>query len=169
MAVSGGFIMSVLQTAGRPAWLLACASAAAILGAGAAQAADVSGSSGIFTNRFCSAAGATCTTLLPDGSPTLAGPRLQANQLFGGYGASFSASSALVNGAAAAAATSFGDGYLPTVKVGSSAGAETRTGASASAFRSFTYNGDVAIDLAINGLLHFVNSGDAAGPFPTND
>jgi len=54
-------------------------------------------------------------------------------------------------------------------KVGSSAGAETRTGASASAFRSFTYNGDVAIDLAINGLLHFVNSGDAAGPFPTND
>ena len=141
------------RTAVRPAWLLACASAAAILGAGSAQAEDLYGSAAIFTNRNCPAGATSCT------SP---GSLLQPRQYFGGAGTEFSASSALANGASAAASVAFGGDYLPTVKVGSTAGAFTRTGASATAIRAFTYGGDAAIDLAINGMLHFLTSGDVA-------
>ncbi len=49
------------------------------------------------------------------------------------------------------------------------AGAETRTGASVTAFQSFTYQGATAIDLAISGQLHFFTSGDVAGPFQANE
>jgi hypothetical protein len=66
-------------------------------------------------------------------------------------------------GARGAAQVGFGADYLPVVKVESFSGAQTRTGASASGFQSFTYNGAEAINLALVGRLHFVNSFDNPG------
>lgn len=138
-----------------PKWLAACAAVAA-LGASPAAAADLFGSAAIFTNRNCPAGATSCTA---------PGSLLQPRQYFGGAFTTFAASATLLNGASTAAAASFeGGGYLPTVKVGSTAGAFTRTGSSATALRAFTYGGDVAIDLAINGMLHFITSGDTPDP-----
>jgi hypothetical protein len=124
-----------------------------------AVAADVVGSGAVVTNRLCSAANTSCTL---QGTPgfTDGDVRLDAHQYFGGYGQGLSANPTLSAGAAAEAQVTFSDDYLPIVRLSSDSGAETRTGASATTFRSFTYNGDVAIDLAIQGDLHFFTSGD---------
>lgn len=128
---------------------------------GVALAADVFGSSAVITNRPCAASDAACV---------VGSTRLQPHQYFGGYGQGFSADpNNLLGGATGAAEVTFSDDYLPTVRVGGGAGAETRTGASASAFRSFTYTGDAAIDFAIEGLLHFTTSGDQLGPIGANE
>lgn len=119
---------------------------------GTASAASTYGASGIFTNRPCPPEATSCV-----------GTR-DFVQYMGGMSSEFSASAnAIPGGATAAAAVSFGDGYLPNLKAASSAGAETRTGSSVSAFRTFTYEGDAAIDLAFQGVLHYFTSGDADG------
>ncbi|MBL8555806.1 MAG: PEPxxWA-CTERM sorting domain-containing protein [Phenylobacterium sp.] len=115
---------------------------------GTASAERVYGSSGILTNRPCPPDAETCVGLRNFG------------QFAGGVGVGFSTSAEIIGGASAAAAVSFGDGYLPTIKAASAAGIETRTGASAVAFRTFTYDGDAAIDLALQGTLHYITSGD---------
>lgn len=118
-----------------------------------AHAATIFGSAAILTNRPCTVAADTlCNAALEPRNFT---------QYSGGYGAEFSTSAVMPGGASGAASVSFGDGYLPTVKVGSTAGDATRTGATATSFRSFLYTGDAAIDLALNGVLHYVTSGDA--------
>lgn len=135
--------------------LLAGVLAAAFCGLalpGAASAASTYGSSGIFTNRPCPPEATDCT-----------GTRNFVQHL-GGMNSQFSASAnAIPGGASTAASVSFGDGYLPTIKAASAAGAETRTGSSVSAFRTFTYEGDAAINLAFQGVLHYFTSGDVAG------
>lgn len=143
-------------------------SAILLVSAGAASAADLFGSGAVITNRNCPASGGSCIVETPYG-PNFTGGRLQNHQYFGGYGQGLSASRSLLNGASGAAEIAFGEDYLPIVRLGSAAGAETRTGASATSFRSFTYNGEVAIDLALEGQLHFLTSGDQAGPFPYNE
>jgi hypothetical protein len=127
------------------------------LAAGAAQAGQKYGSAAIFTNRNCTVgAGTACPT----------GPRIF-TQLNGGMNQGLDATADAGLGASGAAQVSFGDGYLPVIRVGSQAGAATRTGASVTAFRTFTYTGAQAIDLAIQGQLHFFNSGDAlSGDYP---
>ena len=128
---------------------------------GPVQAAVVQGSGGIITNRPCPDGPAACVVGFN---------RLQPHQYFGGYGQGFSSSTiSLNNGASGSVAASFGADYLPTVRVGSVAGADTRTGGSATAFQSFTYDGSLAIDLAISGQLHFFTSGDVAGPFGADE
>lgn len=119
-----------------------------------AAAQSIYGSGSIITNRPCTeAAGQTCV---------VAGVPRNFTQYDGGYGVELNASATGFGpGASGEARVSFDEGYLPTVGVASVAGAETRTGASATAFRSFTYTGDMAIDLAFNGQLHYVTSGDA--------
>jgi hypothetical protein len=145
----------------RPVDLFASAAAAVvILGVagvpGSALAEQKSGSAGILTNRPCPPDATSCT-----------GAR-NYTQHGGGMSAGFSMSASdIPGGANAAASVAFGDGYLPTIKARSQAGSETRTGASVVAFRSFTYEGDAAIDLALNGALHYVSSGDfLAGEAP---
>lgn len=119
---------------------------------GATSAASTYGASGIFTNRPCPPEATTCV-----------GARNFVQHL-GGMNTEFSASATNIpGGATTAAAVSFGDGYLPQIKAASTAGVETRTGASVVAFRSFTYEGDAAIDLAFEGVLHYFTSGDQVG------
>lgn len=146
------------------AWSAASAAGVALAYAaipGAAIAEDVYGAAAVITNRPCPASDAACVIGLT---------RLQPHQYFGGYAQGLSANpNNLVAGASGAAEVTFSDDYLPTVRVGATAGAETRTGASASAFRSFTYTGDVAIDFALEGLLHFETSGDQLGPQGANE
>jgi hypothetical protein len=134
----------------------AVALSAATLAPGMAHAEQKSGSAGILTNRPCPADATSCT-----------GTR-NYTQFGGGMSTGFSISGDdIPGGASAAGSVSFGDGYLPTIKARSQAGAETRTGASVVAFRSFTYEGDAAIDLALTGALHYVTSGDfLAGEAP---
>ena len=135
-------------------YLLAAGAALALgLTAQSAAADQFFGSGAIFTNRPCTApADQNCVT---------AGVPRNFVMNTGGWGIGLdSAASGFAQGASTEARVVFGDGYLPTVGVGSVAGAETRTGSSATAFRSFTYTGDVAIDLALNGQLHYVSSGD---------
>lgn len=115
---------------------------------GLAVADQLYGSGGILTNRVCPPEATNCT-----GTKNF-------NQYAGGMGVGFSTSADIPGGASAAAAVSFGEGYLPTVKVASASGAQTRTGGSAVAFRTFTYEGDASIDLALNGQIHYVTSGD---------
>lgn len=114
----------------------------------AASAATVFGSAAILTNRPCAPEATTCTG------------RQDFTQYAGGMGVGFSTSADIPGGASAAGAVSFGDGYLPTIKAASEAGAETRTGASVVGFRTYTYEGDAAIDLAFLGTLHYFTSGD---------
>lgn len=148
-------MLTIKLPAMRPARLLACAATAAIGVAGFAPAAfagQTTGSAGIFTNRPCPLDATTCV-----GTRNFV-------QFMGGMNSEFSASAnSIPGGATAAAAVSFGDGYLPTIKAASSAGALTRTGASIVAFRTFTYEGDAAIDLAFEGALHYFTSGDQVG------
>ena len=125
-----------------------------------ASAAIGFGSAAILTNRSCpQAVGTNCVN----------GPRIF-TQFAGGVNTGFTASATNMNnlGASASAAASFGSGYLPSVNVGSASGATTRTGGNALAFRSYVYGGSRAINLSLNGLLHFIGSGhvstgDAAG------
>lgn len=148
---------------------LATAGGLAVLGLlaapGSALAAQIYGSGGVMTDRFCAAGELSC--IQPNGFAT--GGTLTPHQYNGGFGVGFSASASLPGGASASQSVSFGGDYLPTVKVASVAGPETRTGSSATGFQSFTYNGDVAIDLAIMGSLHFFTSGDLPGPGPHNE
>jgi len=139
-------------------------SAIALAAPGVATAADITGSGAVVTNRICETSNDSCVVMGPNG-PGFAGGdrRINAHQYFGGYGQGLTASPTLGGGSTAAAEVSFGDDYLPVLRLGSNAGIETRTGASATTFRSFTYNGDVAIDLAIAGQLHFLTSGDVLG------
>ena len=130
---------------------LASLSAVVLAGAavpGIASAERVYGSTAILTNRPCAPDAVTCVG------------RRDFGQFAGGVGVGFSTSADIPGGASASAAVSFGDGYLPIIKAASAAGAETRTGASAVAFRTFTYDGDAAIDLALQGRLHYITSGD---------
>lgn len=118
-----------------------------------ASAAPTFGSAAILTNRTCLDTPSQICTL---------GPRIF-TKYAGGIGTTFTTSAENMNGlgASAAAATSFDTGYLPTIKVGSEAGATTRTGATATAFRTYTYTGDRTINLALLGNLHFITSGSA--------
>ncbi|MBL8773346.1 MAG: PEPxxWA-CTERM sorting domain-containing protein [Phenylobacterium sp.] len=142
--------------------LAAIAALSSLSIAAPAIAADVFGSGAVITNRACGASGSACNVA--------ASPRLQPHQYFGGYGLGLSAApNNMLAGASGAAEVTFSEDYLPTVRVASQAGAETRTGASATAFRSFTYGGDVAIDFALSGLLHFYTSGDQLGPLGANE
>lgn len=140
----------------------------ALVAAPPALAEDVYGSGAVITNRNCPASSDSCIVMTGDG-PRFTGDRLQPHQYFGGYGQGLSATRNLLGGASGSADVSFGDDYLPTIRLGTVAGAETRTGSSATTFRSFTYAGDVAIDFAIRGDLHFLTSGDIAGVFPANE
>ena len=139
-----------------PRRTFACAAVVAMTGLlpSVGHAGSVFGSAAIITNRPCPAASADLCVV--------AGVPRNFTQFAGGMFTSFdTAAPVILGGASGAAGVSFGDGYLPTIRVGSSAGAATRTGASATAFRSFTYTGADTIDLALSGVLHYVNSGDA--------
>ncbi len=156
-----------------PKMALGLASATLMMAAtsGAAQATVLQASGGIITNRLCTNLSSTCTINTPAGPRFADGDvRLNPHQYYGGYGQEFATGAvSRANGASGSAEVRFGADYLPTVKVGSVSGADTRTGASATAFQAFTYDGLAAIDLAINGQLHFFTSGDAAGPPPASD
>src|SRR5436190_688169 len=119
----------------------------------AAQAGSILGSGAILTSRPCPAA-ADQICVVNNVPRTF-------TQFAGGYGGGLSTFADISAGETAQASVSFGADYLPTVGVGTTAGAATRTGATATAFRSFVYTGDVAIDLALRGDLHYVTSGDA--------
>ncbi|MDZ4373832.1 MAG: PEPxxWA-CTERM sorting domain-containing protein [Phenylobacterium sp.] len=141
---------------GRHAAFAAAVSGLAMLAAPqAAQASGANvGSAAIITNRVCTAADTTCA-LRPK----------NVDNVYGGMGGGLNAAyNGMPGGSSAAAQVSFGEGFLPIVRLGSAAGAETRTGSSVTTFRSYTYEGDVAIDLAINGLLHYVNSFEDMSP-----
>lgn len=130
---------------------------------GAASADNIFGAGGIITNRNCPANSGSCVQVI-GGSPGFTGPLLNRNY-YGGYGQGISTGTVgLSSGASGFIDASFSQDYLPVVKVQSAAGAETRTGASATAFRAFTYNGPVAIDFALQGQLHFFTSGDVDQP-----
>jgi hypothetical protein len=114
------------------------------------------GSAAILTNRTCNeAVGTNCVI----------GPRIF-TQYAGGLGTTLVASATNENGLGASgfASVDFGSAYLPTIKVASFAGLQTRTGASANAFRVFTYTGSLAINLALTGSLHYITSGDDGVP-----
>jgi PEP-CTERM motif len=127
---------------------------AAISAGRPAHAADGSyGSAAILTNRACAeAANLNCA---------LATPRTF-TQFAGGLGTTFTTSATNQNnsGASGFASVSFDTGYLPTIKVASFSGSQTRTGASADAFRVYTYSGLQTINLALTGSLHYITSGD---------
>jgi hypothetical protein len=132
---------------------LLAAGAALTLGLTAQSAAadQIFGSAAIITNRPCTAPeGQICDVSVPRNF----------TQTTGGYGVAVDSFAQTPEGGFGEARVSFGDGYLPTIGLGSLAGDTSRTGASLTAFRSFTYTGDVAIDLALNGQLHYVTSGD---------
>src|SRR4051812_48277301 len=94
-------------------WALAGASAAMALAAGAAHADQLYGAGAIITDRSCPADVASCVT-----ASGPAGPRLTANQIFGGAGGGVSTSFVTLPGSAAASAeVSFGADYLPTVRI----------------------------------------------------
>ena len=149
--------MRVIQRAGlRPATAFAFALTASALAMAVPQAAsadNIYGSGAIFTSRPCTApADQTCV---------VSGVPRTFTQFSGGYATGFDASATISAGETAAAYVNFGTGYLPIIGLGSTAGALTRTGATATGFQSFTYTGDVDIDLAIKGSLHYITSGDA--------
>ncbi|HET6971707.1 MAG TPA: PEPxxWA-CTERM sorting domain-containing protein [Phenylobacterium sp.] len=155
------------KPAARPAIGGVCGLALMASAAGApAHAADLYGAAAIVTNRFCPGDVATCSVA---GGFAPGVHSLQPAQFFGGYQAESSVSVSLLNGASAAASVQFGGDYLPTVGVGSWSGADTRTGVTVASFRSFTYTGDQAIDLALAGQLHFIGSGDIDGPAGAGD
>lgn len=129
-----------------------------LLSMSTAHAADPSyGSAAILTNRPCTEAVGTNCALL--------GPRTF-TQFAGGLGSTFTTSATNENnsGAAGYASVDFGAGYLPTIKVASFSAAQTRTGASADAFRVYTYTGLQAINLALTGSLHYITTGDDGVP-----
>ena len=121
---------------------------------GSANAADPNfGSAAILTNRACSeAVGTDCAFTTPR----------TFTQYAGGLGTSFSTNAVNENGSGASglASVSFDEGYLPTVKVASFSAQQTRTGASATAFRAYSYNGAAAINLVLTGSIHYITSGD---------
>ena len=119
-----------------------------------ANAADPNfGAAAILTNRACSeAVGTDCSFNTPR----------TFTQYAGGLGTIFSTSAVNENGSGASglASVSFDDGYLPTIKVASFSAQQTRTGASATAFRAYSYNGAAAINLVLTGSIHYITSGD---------
>jgi PEP-CTERM motif len=115
------------------------------------------GSAAILTNRLCAeVAGTNCALLTPR----------TFTQFAGGLGTTFITSATNENGSGASgfASVDFGAGYLPTIKVASFSAAQTRTGASADAFRVYTYTGLQAINLALTGSLHYITTGDDGVP-----
>ena len=147
-----------------PGLVIAFAAAAAISAPGAAWAGSLFGSAAIFTDRSCATNAVSCVDPI-----TGIGPKLTPHKFLGGGGGGVSGSANLPGGASTAAMAAFGASFLPTIGSASSAGANTRTGASVSAYRSFTYNGPTSINFALSGALHFLTSGDAAGPAPYNE
>jgi hypothetical protein len=137
---------------------LVTGSLAALMTPQAAQATDPNyGSAAILTNRLCAeAVGTNCT---------LSTPRTF-TQFAGGLGTTFTTSAVNMNntGASSSASVSFDLGYLPTIKVASFSGLQTRTGGSADAFRVYTYTGSLAINLALTGSLHYITTGDDGVP-----
>lgn len=122
----------------------------------ASASANDFGSGAILTNRNCTeAVGTNCVI----------GPRIF-TQYAGGLGATLLASASNENnlGASGFASVDFDNGYLPTIKVASFSGPLTRTGASANAFRVFTYTGSQAINLALTGSVHYITTGDDGVP-----
>lgn len=135
--------------------LLAAGAAVLALGAGTdAQAQSVFGSAGIITQRACNAVSAATDCIVTGAKTT--------NFLNGGMSSGVAASFSNAAKSGALEAT-FGAGYLPQLRVGSSSVGDTRDGATVMAFRSFTYTGTQDIDFALNGALHYVNSGDSQG------
>jgi PEP-CTERM motif len=111
------------------------------------------GSGAILTNRLCNEpTGTNCA---------LATPRTF-TQFAGGLGAGLAASATNINnqGASGTVSVEFGSSYLPTIKAASFSGLQTRTGASADAFRLYTYVGAQAINLALTGSIHYITSGN---------
>jgi hypothetical protein len=145
----------------------ACAALTLAASAGAARAVEFFGAAAIMTDRACPSTVTSC--VLSTGGFT--GGRLTPPQFYGGWQDQGEVTTALPGLASGSAAASFGAAtdYLPTVKVGSWSGPLTRTGVSAVAFQAFTYDGPYAIDLAIDGLLHFSGSGDVAGTPPGDE
>lgn len=147
-------ILAYLASAPRRALVCAAALATTGLMPAVGHAQSVYGSGAVITNRPCPAAQADLCVV--NNAPR------NFTQYAGGMFTSFDTAAPIMpGGAAGAASVSYGDGYLPTVRVGSTAGAATRTGATAVSFRSFTYTGADTIDLALNGVVHYFNSGDA--------
>jgi len=110
------------------------------------------GSAAILTNR-------TCITT-SNGDCQLGARNFL--QYAGGAGSSFtvSATNEANSGASGSAYSTFSANTVPTLGVASFAGDNTRTGASALAYQTYTYSGDAAINLALTGMLHYVGSGN---------
>jgi len=149
-----------------PAWAAACVALAGGLVASEARAAVVRGAAAIITDRSCTGPG-TCTVPGPDG-PTLPGPKLQPNQLFGGYGKQINATTVNLAGDAKAGVIAT-LGSAGELGAGSWAGAGTRTGATATMFDVLTWTGSYDVRVTWSGYMHFITSGDAAGPSPYDD
>lgn len=132
--------------------------AACIAGASPVAAQVTSGSAALLSNRDCTvAASSACPA-----SANLT------RDFVGGPNTGLDASRENMNGTGASAVSRVGfeDGsFLPVLGVGSFAGATTRTGATAIGFNSFTYSGDAAINLALDGVIDYANSGQGStGP-----
>lgn len=132
--------------------------AACIVGASPIAAQVTSGSAALLSNRDCTvAASSACPA-----SANLT------RDFVGGPGTGLDASRENMNGTGASAYSRVGfeDGnFLPVLGVGSFSGATTRTGATAIGFNSFTYSGDAAINLALDGVIDYSNSGQGStGP-----
>jgi hypothetical protein len=90
---------------------------------------------------------------------------MSTRQFTGGVGSWSSGSFTLGDGSKAFGSVSFGGDFaLPTLRAYTQAGAASRTNSNLFGFQSFTYNGSSAIDLALKGDLHYVNSGNSS-PF----
>jgi hypothetical protein len=161
MPAMGGGDTGVNMISLHAPWARRAALAAAVSGLAlvtlpqAAQASgSIVGSAGIITNRACTATDTNCATK----------PK-NVDNVYGGMGGGLNAAyTGMPGGSSAAQQVTFGEGFLPIVRLNSTAGAETRTGSSVTTFRSYTYEGDFAIDLALNGLLHYVNSFEDTTP-----
>lgn len=143
------------QASFRPRFGCALSAGLAALALGAAPSAhagSIWGSAGIITSRPCTAAAtADCNLAVKRSLKFFDGG--MSSGISGSFG------SAATH---AAVEASFDGGYLPVLRAGSNAVGATRDGATVVAFRSYTYTGAVAIDFALSGALHYVNSGDVS-------
>lgn len=140
----------------RRSWQLAGWAIAAAVTPATAHAQDGNfGAGSILTNRVCQNGVGDCVL----------GPRIF-TQYAGGLGQGLSSSATNENGLGASGYTevTFGEGYLPTIKVLSQSGPTTRTGAAAAAFRTFVYSGAATINLALSASIHYISSGDDGIP-----
>lgn len=119
----------------------------------AASAAEVFGSSAFATARTCSEPAGQACVIRP--STTEFSP----HGLYETAEASFD----LGNGSSSMVHVGFGDSYLPILKGAVTSSSDQRIGSNVMGFRSYTYQGDESIDLALAGNLHFVTSGNTGG------